>query len=173
MRTVTFQPALDPYHAVFRMLRLHNIFVTGHVITFDHLRLLDFYLLFPFRFDEIRLAPTHRGLKKIGSLYAGSRPYGGVPDSNVLFGRMRSIQSAAIDTLLDQGYLASRDPDRIELVVVEKEAPEDLRQRVSATNSKQAELMEALKTLATHYPINGPNGLKARTGLLEHRYDPV
>ena len=173
MKTVTFQPALDPYHAVFRMLRLRDMIGLGNVIIFDHLRLLDFYLLFPFRFDEIRLAPTHRSLKKIASSYAGLRPYGDVPDSNLLFGRMRSIQSAAIDTLLDQGYLASRDADRIKLVVAEKEAPADLHQRVVAANAEQSELMEGLKTLATYYPITGPNGLKARTGLLEHRYDPV
>jgi hypothetical protein len=51
--------------------------------------------------------------------------------------------------------------------------PEPLRERIAAADEHDAPLMEFLDVLASEYELSGANGLKARTELLEHRYDTV
>jgi hypothetical protein len=49
--------------------------------------------------------------------------------------------------------------------------PPALAERIAALNEADAELLGALRVLATEYPLEGVDGLKHRTGLLEYRYD--
>ena len=64
--------------------------------SFECVIALDFYMVFPFRIDEIRLTREQRTLKKLAADYASQKPYGELPDSNVLFDRMRPISDAVI-----------------------------------------------------------------------------
>jgi hypothetical protein len=50
--------------------------------------------------------------------------------------------------------------------------PGRLGERIKQINTNEADLMKALGTIAG-YALDGTNGLKDRTGLLEHRYDAV
>src|SRR5262245_31866200 len=80
MIQLTFQPAFDPYHAVFRALRLRPLATKEHSLHRDHMRILDFYLLFPFRIDGIRLRREDRKYRRLATEYERSRPYGEQPE---------------------------------------------------------------------------------------------
>jgi len=174
MIQITFQAAFDPFHASFRLLRLLEIIKeTEGELTIDHARILDFYLLFPFRLDEITLFPKHKRYKRLASKYLHLKPYGEIPDSFVLFARMESMQVAALDTLANKQYLAW---EKYSIRVIErtkKTVPPEIDTRIRILNSEQPELVEFIKILFSEYPLYGRNGLKARTGLLEYRYDPI
>jgi hypothetical protein len=64
MTQLTYNEAFDPYHAVFRFLRLHLACDISAKLPFDTLRILDFYLLFPFRLQGDEAFLERYGLEK-------------------------------------------------------------------------------------------------------------
>jgi hypothetical protein len=172
MIQLSYQAALDPFHALFRLLRLWPILSKGP-LPHETVRILDFYLLFPFRIGDIRIAKPHLRFKRLAKTYAHTKPYGEQPEGPAVLNRMEPIQNAALNTLAANGFI---DPDRLllgEVRVTDVPIPDDIASRVNAANKNQVELMEFLGLLASDYNLLGPDGLKDRTGLLEYRYDPV
>ncbi|HEV7255721.1 MAG TPA: ABC-three component system middle component 5 [Mesorhizobium sp.] len=172
MMHLSYQPAFDPFHTVFRVLRQFPLMETTGPLHRDVTRILDFYLLFPFRVGRVRLKPEHRRFRTLGTQYESSRPYSEQPEDKALFDRMEPIQNAAFETLALKGLI---DPDSLQAGMIQRSGvpPAELAKRVQAVNAVDAPLLEALAALASEYDLLGPNGLKARTGLMEHRYDAV
>lgn len=172
MIQLSYQAALDPFHALFRLLRLWPILSKGPLPR-ETVRILDFYLLFPFRIGEIKIAKRHLHFRRLAKTYAHTKPYGEQPEGRAILNRMEPIQNAALNTLAANGFI---DTDRLllgEVRVTDVPIPDDIASRVNAANSNQVDLMEFLGLLASDYNLLGPDGLKDRTGLLEYRYDPV
>lgn len=173
MIPLSFQPALDPFHAVYRTLRLFPLIKRHGALHRDQVRILDYYLLNPHRISEIRLTPRHRKYRGLATMWASRKPYGQQPDDLILFGRMEPMQNAALQTLAVRGLL---DPDELQVARIkptETPVPKELNERINAANEEDGLLMEFLDVLASEYEMFGTSGLKARTGLLEHRYDTV
>src|SRR5690348_14330980 len=99
MTPLSFQPVFDPYHAVFRLLRLRAAVPRDRTLHYDHLRILDFYLTFPARMERIRVLPKHRGLRNRAVANAGATPYEHHPEGRSLFNRMKAFQTVAIQGL--------------------------------------------------------------------------
>jgi hypothetical protein len=172
MNQLVFQPALDPYHAMFRLFRLLAI-LKETAVSRDHIRILDFYLLFPFLISAIRLSREDQHFKKLARKYANLKPYGQQPEGSLLFARMEAMQDAALDTLAFNSFLEKEALAADRVVSTNKMLPKEVSQRVIDLNLQQADLLEFLHSLAKDYPVLGENGLKARTGLKEYRYDAV
>ncbi len=171
MIQLSYQPAFDPFHAAWRLLRLRQDVLPETALPEDHVRILDFYLLFPFRLDAMRLKATHRRFRKLAAAYSEQRPYGELPDDRTLFNRMQSIQTAAFDTLVSKELFDLPEYERGCILATFATLPSDLQGRVSEINEAQSDLVEFLRALATEYELLGPDGLKDRTGLMEHLYD--
>jgi hypothetical protein len=139
----------------------------------DHVRILDFYLLFPFRVDGIRLMPQHRRYRRLATQYGSTKPYGEQPEDKLVFNRMEPMLISAFATLAQNELLNHADWQRGEIKSTAAYVPEPLAQRVKDINSEQRELIEFLEVLASEYGLLGLNGLKDRTGLLEFRYDAI
>jgi len=173
MIQITFQAAFDPFHASFRFLRLLEITKDLGELTIDQARILDFYLLFPFRSGEIKLIAGHRKYKRVVSDFMHLKPYGELPSSFVLFSRMQTIQVAALDTLVDNGYLAADKYSHKIIRSTGKVVAPEIALRINELNAEQSNLVEFIRVLTSKYPIYGRDGLKSRTGLLEYRYDTI
>lgn len=173
MIQLTFEPALDPFHAIFRLLRLRPSLMKVGPLPRDQVRILDFYLLFPYRAVDIRLTPQHRKYRKLASQYESVRPYGDQPEDSALLKRMEPMQLAALDTLAGHNLIDFERWRLGEVRITTAQVPEDLAGRVEAANKHDSELMDFLDTLGSAYQLTGPGGLKDRTGLLEYRYDAV
>ncbi|KIZ47324.1 MULTISPECIES: ABC-three component system middle component 5 [Rhodopseudomonas] len=173
MIQLTFEPALDPFHAIFRFLRLRDVFECIGPVPRDLARMLDFYLLFPFRIEGIRLKPQDRKYKSLSKAYAASKPYGEQPEDRILFSRMEPMQIAALDTLADQNFIARERWSMGEVMTMVKEPPLRIAERISDVNQADSNLINFLSVLGSTYTLLGKDGLKDRTGLLEYRYDPV
>lgn len=139
----------------------------------DHIRIIDFYLLFPFRIEGVRLTPQHRKYRKLAEQYADYKPYGDQPEDDVLFRRMEPMHIAAFKTLASSGFISANSLNDGQIEVTRAPLWEDLKNKVEIANKKDESLMAFLKALATDYNLLGKDGLKSRTGLLEYRYDPV
>jgi hypothetical protein len=170
---LSYQPAFDPYHTVFRMLRLRMAMPRGKVLHSDHFRILDYYLMFPSQMTRIRVQQKHRALRNRAIANAGATPYEQQPDGRLLFNRMKPFQAVAIQGLATRRYI---DPSRLEkneVAFVDREVPPILMDRVTQANADAAPVIGFLSALANEYELSGVGGLKDRTGLMEFRYDSI
>lgn len=173
MTHLAYNEAFDPYHAAFRFLRLHLACDITARAPFDTIRILDFYLLFPFRLQSMKLLSQDTGWRKVSKSYEDKAPYGAMPDDNVVFSRMEPFQRAAASSLVVSGYLATGAWDQNEVQFTKEVIPDALRLRCSELNARMTDVLEILCQIRARYPLGGRDGLKDRTGLLEYRYDPV
>lgn len=171
MTQLSYQPAFDPYHTMFRVLRFRNVADCSQAYPLDSIRIMDYFLAFPFRMGIISFQAAHRSFRKISKLYSEHQPYGDSPSDWTLFGRMEAIQRASMSTLAHEGFIDAGDLVEGFVRFTNLELTPALQQRVSDLNDENVELMNALKVLLYEYDLVGPNGLKKRSGLLEHRYD--
>jgi hypothetical protein len=170
MIQLTYEPALDPYHAIYRILRLRPIIKQYGPLPRDHVRILDFYQLFQFRIHGIRFRQQDRQYRRLASNYK-TAAYGEQPEDRTLFSRMEPMQVAALDTLASHHLI---DPDQWQIGDVsatDNPLPDDLAARVASANARDPEFQSFLGVLASEYPLTGVNGLKDRTGLMEYRHD--
>ncbi len=170
MIQLAFESAFDPFHSAFRILRLAEF--SAGAIEIVRLKILDVYVAEPRRCLDIRVPPA---LKKKAKLAAACQPptYGSRPRIEALFNRMSPMQDAAIQTLVMQGLL---DADAFAKGTAQRsEVPlsANLSARTASSNESQSDLMAFLLLDLGEISFNGPNGLKARTGLGEFRYDLV
>jgi hypothetical protein len=173
MIQLTFQPAFDPFHAVFRSLRLHHIIEQYGPLHRDQVRIVDFYLLFPFRIAGVRLLRQHGKYRKLAQDYEQKKPYGNQPEDSNVFARMELMQLTALDTLAKHDLISSERWEQGEVAGTLTRIPLPLRPRIAEINAEEVDLLEFLEVLVSEYEFLGPNGLKSRTHLLESRYDAV
>lgn len=172
MNYLSFQPAFDVFHTQFRFLRLRRLMSSDAPWHYDQLRIADFYLLFFFRIQNMRFYPKHKSIKRLAREHSISR-YEKQPDDKLIFSRMEQIQKVAISTLASYGYFDFNSFQREIVVETDLNEPEGVSQRIDALNEQETEIMQALQAIVTEYNLLGADGLKARTGLLEYRYDAV
>ena len=163
----TYQPAFDPFHTIYRIFRLRDYM--RHVEV-EKGRIVDFYLLFPFRMDEIRFKRGDLVYRKTAQFYEERRGYAIQPASRALFDSMRPVYDAAAQTMAAEGYLDPACLLKGVLTTTSKPIPADLSGRVATDNSAEQNLLDCLAALL-EYDNLGTNGLKARTGLMEYRND--
>lgn len=171
MTQLSYQPAFDPFNAVFRGLQITQNF--EKTVSFDAFRICDFFLVFPFFMaePEVRYKQGHQWVRRVGRDYVSRKPYGKIPDRKLLFQRILPFQVAAMSSLVkneifDQDAWLNGEVKRTAV-----EVPIALLERINTENGKNKELIRALETLLVEYDLQGDDGLKSRTGLLEYRYD--
>ena len=155
------------------MLQLREACWTKSAISFEALRIADFYVLFPFLIADIRVRREHMSWKKVARKYEFKKPYARLPNSPVLFKRMLPFQVAAFERIVDSDFALLDDWSRGHALASEKTLPVELNEKINALNSEQADLIETIASMMEGYPLLGSDGLKARTQLQEYRYDAV
>ena len=171
MSQIDYQEALDPYHAAFRFLRLRDLATIGSGLPVDHVRILDFYLVFPFRLKEFKFRREHIPFRKALKPYDGSEPYGFLPDDRSLLTRMQPMQMAALSTLARRELLDRASLERGIVVRTNADLSPELAARITTLKAEHPTLVEVLAALMSEYETIGSDGIKARSKLLEHRYD--
>lgn len=173
MTQLTYNEAFDPYHAVFRYIRIWRGCGLEGKTHFDMLRILDFYLLFPFRLQNMSFLAQDRGWRRISKSYEDRKPYGDLPDDVSVFSRMEPFQRAAVSSLVHSGVLSVDAWRNNQIEFLNVDLPPQLVNRCLSLNNSMPDVIEILCGLRERYPLLGHNGLKNRTGLLEFRYDAV
>src|SRR4028119_2034273 len=135
MSYLSFEPALDAYHAVFRLTRLVPIIAEAGPVPVDTVRILDFYLVFPFRLADFRARPAHRRLKSVARSYEAKRPFAKLPDDRQLFEQMRHFQTAAIETLAVKQLFEMEALEEREVKVVAVDVAQAIGQEASRVSA--------------------------------------
>lgn len=173
MTQLTYNEAFDPYHAVFRFIRIWKGCKLEGKTHFDVLRIMDFYLLFPFRLQNMSFFSDDRAWRRISKSYESQKPYGEIPDDLSVFSRMAPFQQAAVASLVHSKVLSPAAWANNQVEFQDCELPPNLVNRCMSLNASMQDIISILCDLRERYPLLGRNGLKDRTGLLEFRYDAV
>lgn len=161
-----YHPAYDAYHCLFRMLAILER--TGRVEV-DKLKILDFYILFPSMLSDIKMPRNFIGIKKIASgIY---NQYHDPINPKVAFKEMRYIQEAAIKCMLAAGYIISEDLDSGYVQRSKKELPSEIALKMKSFLDDKEPFSSFITNDLSTFHLAGPDGLKARTQLMEYRYD--
>lgn len=164
-----YHPAYDINHCIYRILRLLQ--VSDHSsFSWEQLRLLDFYSLFPHLLKTISPFPRELGsYKKIISLIPD--PYESIPNEKRIFHEMMPIQNTAIHNLIARDIIA---PDRYTEQIItrsETKIPDQLIEKINNDNFIKEDWYLFLANKLPLVNLNGKNGLKFRSDFLEYRYD--
>ena len=173
MLGITYHPSRDPYHCAFRAICILEHDGAGEY-DLPVFRMVDFYLLFPHALKAVTSLPADvRREFRRRSIHKLHEPYQSLPEPRALFRQLESVQTAAYQHIAAAGVL---DPDAFRVGKVKRGAQElsdEFRGEVRAASIAATEVLEFLTDYLAAIPLYGPNGLKARTGLMEFRYDPV
>jgi hypothetical protein len=171
MIQLAFEPAFDPFHCAFRLLRQLE-FGMSKPVFLPRLKVLDVFVAEPRRCLDIRLQGDP---KKAARLAAKCQKptYGHRPSKQAFFNRMSPMQDAALQTLVTQGFFDQRAFENKLAQRTDKNLPEALLNRITTKNDDEAPLMEFVVQALNAVPFEGAGGLKDRTGLGEYRYDIV
>lgn len=165
---LVYHPAYDAYHCVFRTL-----LITNHlkIIEVPKLRILDFFLCFPAEIKRVRLPVTHREGRQISRNTAN--PYRGPTNMNQAFHNMEHIQLAAYRTLAASGLIVANELESGLIRRTQAEVPTELQDMLVKAEQNSEPVFTYLVDKFGQIELLGVDGLKHRTGLMEHRYDVV
>jgi hypothetical protein len=164
---LVYHPAFDVYHGVFRALLLLEYTPTKSMPT-DTLRIIDLYFVFPYLIADLEF-PRGAGAK--GRKLAGTASrFNTLPSPRVFLAQTKGLHMVVTAALAGHGLVST---DALKSGIMERtdaEIPEAL---LSQARAEDIELAEYLGTKIATVPLLGKHGLKARSRLMEFRYDPA
>jgi ABC-three component (ABC-3C) system Middle Component 5 len=165
-----YHPAYDLYHCTFRFLRLlEKLPKLPHEV--DKLRILDFYLLFPSLLKRVSPLPRNALIfRRI--LKSFSDTYEEIADPHKLFSQLEPFQIASLRYLSSSDVLDAEHLSKGKVSRTARGLPTPLLDSINRANSEDAELLDFLIGPFFELDFYGSDGLKARTKLMEFRYDP-
>lgn len=166
-----YDPALDLNHFVFRLIRI-ICEVNNTTIEFEKYRIIDFYLLFPAALSTFKMpAESFQSLKKI--IETKQNKYSQPIDVNHQFQKIEIFQVAATRYLASINIL---DSDALEHGVLKKNIaliPEKLIEQLEVAKSVDDFLESFILETLLKISLLGSSGLKARSKLIEYKYDII
>jgi hypothetical protein len=166
---LVYHPAFDIYNCIFRMLQLLS-YTKEEEIAFDKLRIWDFYLTFPSQVSEISFPADLKHLKE--KIFRDeSNPYEELSDPKGIFDRMQPYQLSAVKCLASYGFVDSRQLAKNKVKKTGKQIPEELLAQLNNPSVKNKNTIKLVTSDFVNLPLLGKEGLKARTRLLDFKYD--
>jgi hypothetical protein len=164
-----YHPAQDINHCIYRLLLVLETSEHNEIST-DVYRLIDFYTVFPYLLKLIKPLPA--SVSKHRSKFADiQEPFESLKNTKRILHELETLQSVAIQNLLAKNLLDKESFELKHLKRTEIPLPEQFLEQI---HSARLGSEGWFKVLINEFPktkFNGSNGLKAKTGLMEYRYD--
>ncbi len=165
---LVYHPAFDLYNCIFRMLQLLN-YTKEEEVHFDKLRIWDFYLTFPNLIYDMSFPRELRPLKAV--FKEKNNPYEHITDQKQIFERMKNFQLSAVKCLASYGFVDSELISKKRIRKTGKAVPIELLNKLNDLSTQKGNIIKLLTGDLVELPLHGAQGLKARTGLIEFKYD--
>lgn len=167
---LVYHPAFDIYNCIFRLLQLLNHSKEDEIHV-EKLRIWDFYLVFPTQVQNISFPAELRTLKE-KVFKVKTNPYEELSDPKLIFDRMKSFQMSAVKCLASYGFI---DKDKLLNNIIKKTTKPIPDTLLAQFKSSTDEINNVIKLVVNDFVelgLFGSSGLKARTGLIDFKYDP-
>lgn len=165
---LSYHGAFDLNHSIYRMLRLleHH---PEKSLAWDTFRILDYYCLFP---HELKKLDWPRSIQKFKARFSyAETKYNKISNRRHLFHQLELIEDISARSLASKGFIDADALLRGTLSRTDKSLPADLETVIQRNDDAEDALVTFLAQNLSQVPLFGEKGLKARSGLLEHRYD--
>ncbi|ACS78391.1 ABC-three component system middle component 5 [Maridesulfovibrio salexigens] len=165
---LVYNSAFDIYHCMFRIILLLNA-CPQNKIEYERARIFDYFFAFPQRAQEIKLQRGCGFTKKTFKLE--TTHYQEIQDDKQIFFEMSKIFEGAVRCLAAYGEI---EPTKLSVgTIVQKN--NSLSEKINAHFGEIDPLRQSILELFSgpfyNLELTGANGLKARSGLMEFRYD--
>lgn len=170
---ITYNPAFDLYHCIYRMLHILGRLVQGESIDVDKVRIWDFYLLFPQKVYGIHMRRDDSEYLNLRKIYIqkSNNPYEYSGDNRKLFERLKPYQMTALSSLVSYGVIDREQFLNKKLVICDNLKFQKLITDLEPLDTKEANVLSFMSLFTKEMSLSGENGLKQRTELMEFRYD--
>lgn len=167
---LTYHPIHDPSHCIFRMLCLFEDLgeEKNHI---ELIRILDFFVLFPYTVASMSLPRELSDAKKIFKEI--EQPYENLPTPSRLMFELSAIQDQALKSLMAKGIVDNAELSAGFFSVRKTIVPVEITKLITESTFRKAEWYKTLLGRIAKLPLKGKGGLKDRSGLMEYRYDTV
>ena len=169
---ITYNPAFDRYHSIFRMAHILLKMDEGHPLEIDRVRIWDFYMLYPVQLNHVSLRQDEseiRETRKLLKLKETSYDYKG--DIRKLFEWIKPFQVSAMGCLVSCGILSKEEFETGNVLVVNSDKLKTFVEKVGDVSVRENNILSFLSFLFGDMPLTGVYGMKYRTKLLESKYD--
>ncbi len=170
---ITYNPAFDLYHSIFRMAHIIRFMDDDECLEIDKVRIWDFYILFPDKVHNIHLKQKDKELRDIrkNTLKKLNNPYEYQGDNHKLFEWIKPAQVSALNCLVSCGILDKEKYLSGRVCISNRSALTEFINKAGELSERERNALKFLRALSRFMPLTGPDGLKKRTELLEYRYD--
>lgn len=164
-----YHPAYDANHCLYRLLAILQA-TTEFPITWDQLRVLDYYYLFPSQLKNIKPWPSsikdfRTKLKSIPDQFEDiNNP------ARVLYDLQVFQKTAALE-LIAKGIISKSDFEGGLLKLNIDPLPSNFAELIENDCFLKSDAFEVITKALPKIEFNGDSGLKKRSGLMEYIYD--
>ncbi|AKI02534.1 hypothetical protein IMCC20628_03852 [Hoeflea sp. IMCC20628] len=175
MFSLSYTPAYDPYHTVFRYLVLLTS-AEDLSLSYKAARSADFFLCFPWALKDVRAPQNVPGFAKSRNSLVKKYPqsdYDRFPSSRIVFERMELIQATAVSALAGADMIdpIALQTEKVSLIV--DSLSTDLQSKVESFRASKPDLVQFLASIFPKIGDLGKDGIYARSGLGEFSYDVI
>ena len=165
---IIYHPIKDVNHCIYRMLSI--LINLQSDISYEQLKVADFYYLFPHFLKDIK--PWPNDIKTLKKLIAKiPQPFEKTPNKKKLFFELNSIQKQALITLSSKGVVDIENYKIGKAKLVENKLSKELLNTIQDDEFTESSVFKVLVNGICVSHWDGASGLKFRTGLLEFKYD--
>ncbi len=171
---ITYNPAFDLYHCIFRMAHIIERLEDTECFEIDKVRIWDFYLLYPSKTYDINVKPRkEKDIYNAREQYIEKihNPYEYSGDNRKLFEWIKPFQISALSCLVSCGILNKDAYISGNVCVANREILNDFIGHAGSCTTRERNVLSFLHLFSRNMPLTGIDGLKARTQLLESKYD--
>lgn len=170
---ITYNPAFDLYHSIYRIAHIIGKLDDGESFEIDKVRIWDFYMLFPDKVYSITIRRDEEDLRQYRSQYLRRQnsPYEFKGDSRKLFEWMKPVQLSALNCLVSCGILDREKYEHGRVGVADNKMLQQYLATVGDASRRERNVLSFMSLLSGAIPMTGEYGLKARTKLMESKYD--
>lgn len=163
---IMYHPSYDAHHCAYRYLNLLQSFPNFQCDK-TLLSFVDFYYVYPHLLNEMKKLPSP--LHRYKSLISGIKnPFEVTPNSKALFFELKSLQQVALANLQYRGLVTVTNNN---VCLIDTKLPNLLVKTFEEDSFSKTDIFKLLVNELPKVQLSGDNGLKARSGLMEYKYD--
>lgn len=170
---ITYNPAFDLYHCIFRMIHIIQRLDDNDCLEVDKIRIWDFYVLFPSKTYTIMIRRNEEDLKSWRKQYINKtkNPYEYNGDNRKLFDRLRPYQMAALSFLVSYGIIDKKHFLNKEIMISNRALLNEFIEKTGTLSQTESNTLSFMSLFSKSMSMLGIYGLKSRTNLIESKYD--
>lgn len=170
---ITYSPAFDLYHCIFRMIHIIQRLEDNDCLEVDKIRIWDFYILFPSKTYTIKIKRNEKEFRSWRYRYIKKikNPYEYSGDNRKLFDRLCPYQMAALTSLVSYGIIDKAHFLNKEIMISNRAILDKFIEKTGALSEIERNTLSFMSLFSKSMSMLGINGLKSRTNLMESKYD--